>query len=116
MDGKKIDKHRWEVWVTLGWFFALAVCAASAYLIYSAGAISIPISNSSGFVTSNQPEVNWFVWLAGIGQSLASLLFAALISIANGSYQQSCENAQKIEAIANTIIADEGKTSLMNDG
>ncbi|WP_438455429.1 hypothetical protein [Vreelandella venusta] len=86
-----MDRHKWDVWVSIAWIAALIVCASSAYLVYIAGMVRVPVASLSGYSLSSREEINWFIWAIGIGQSVGAILFAALINIANNAYQNTCD-------------------------
>lgn len=86
------DEERYLGWVTLAWTIAVITCALSVWLVATMGMVKIPrLSIYSTAPAGTETVINWTIWGWAIGQSLAALLFAALFSIANSAYRNSCK-------------------------
>lgn len=87
MKSKLPERSRWEGWVVFTWLIAALTAVASLFLVGAHGQVEVP--RPSGFGTTT--EVNIFIWAIGIGQTVGALLLAALFSMINSVYQNSCE-------------------------
>ncbi|SRR5690554_1120188 len=81
------DKTRYEGWVTVTWILAGLTGVASLILVGTHGTVEIP--RPGGFGTTS--DVNVVIWAIAIGQTLGALLVAALFSMVNSIYQNSCD-------------------------
>lgn len=84
------DRDRWYGWVALSWLLVVVAVLAGLALIATAGTVEVPQRDLIGNISWRE-EPNMMIWGIAIGQALASALFAALISIANSAYQNSCD-------------------------
>ncbi|TFH84768.1 hypothetical protein EQG41_20640 [Billgrantia azerbaijanica] len=81
------NRKRWDGWVVFTWVLAGITTVASFLIIAEHGQIEVP--NSSGWKTTTQ--INPLIWAVGIGQTVGALLLAALFSMVNGIYKNSCD-------------------------
>ncbi len=84
------DRNRWVGWVVLAWLLAGLAVVAGVAIIAVMGTMEVPEQSLYGDVTWRD-EPNPLIWGAAIGQALAALLLAAIFSILNSTYQNSCD-------------------------
>lgn len=95
------DEERWDGWVTFAWLLAALTVFASVVLVATMGFIEFPGSYSK--------SINWPVWGLSIGQSVASLMLAALFSIANAAYKNSCKTMRMMTVMARLSLSNRQK-------
>ncbi|WP_447043971.1 hypothetical protein [Vreelandella sp. H-I2] len=83
------DRERWSGWVTFAWLLAILACIGGIAVIAMAGFIEVPRENRFGRVETVR-EVNVFIWSLGIGQAISAVMLAALFSMVNAIYKNSC--------------------------
>ncbi|KIN13495.1 hypothetical protein [Halomonas sp. KHS3] len=83
------DRERWSGWVTFAWLLAILACIGGVAIIAIAGSIEVPRENGFGRVETVR-EANVFIWSLGIGQAVSALMLAALFSMINSIYKNSC--------------------------
>jgi len=97
------DKTRYEGWVTVTWILAGLTGVASLILVGTHGTVEIPRPGDFGTTS----DVNVIIWAIAIGQTLGALLVAAIFSMVNSIYQNSCDLLSN-SALAPTV-EDSGK-------
>lgn len=105
------DEERWHGWVATVWAIAIATCVLSLWLIMVVGFVEVPkvsVSELSGqsYNVGTKQIVNWPVFGWAIGQSIAAVLLAALFSIANGAYRNSCQTMRMLAALGTPAEPD----------
>ncbi len=98
------DENRWNGWVSFVWFIAMITMMASVLLIATMGFIEVPRT-----YYGTEKVINWTVLSWAIGQSIAALMLAALFSIANATYRNSCKTMRMLTAVAKLTMADRAK-------
>lgn len=88
-------RERWTGWVTFAWVLAMIAIIGGIAIIVTAGFIEVPRLNSFGR-TETSTEPNVFIWALAIGQAVSALMLAALFSIINSIYQNSCDHLAEI--------------------
>lgn len=83
------NRNRWNGWVTFAWFLAILACLAGVAIIAILGFIEVPRESSFGRVEMVR-EANVYIWSLCIGQAVGALMLAALFSMINAIYQNSC--------------------------
>lgn len=105
------DRYRWQGWVALSWLLVIIAVLAGLALVVTAGSLEVPQRDLAGSVRWRE-EPNMMVWGIAIGQVLASALFAALISIANSAYQNTCDLLRRAgheeKAGASSSVVEDG--------
>jgi len=86
---KMQDRDRWSGWVNFAWLLAILACIGGVAVIAMAGFIEVPRENRFGRIETVR-EANLFIWSLGIGQAVSALLLAALFSMVNDIYKNSC--------------------------
>lgn len=84
------DRARWNGWVALAWILALLAIVGGIAVIATAGFIEVPHLNSVG-QTETSTEPNVFIWAIAIGQAVSATMLAAIFSMINSIYQNSCD-------------------------
>lgn len=87
---KAPNRNRWAGWVSVAWLIAICACVVSVGLIFAAGFVEIPKRNIVGNVEKVR-EPNFFIWAIAVGQSVSAVMLAALFSMINSIYQNSCD-------------------------
>ena len=87
---KAPDRERWIGWVALAWTIAAIAIIGGIVVISTAGFIEVPRSNSFGRMETVK-EPNIFIWAIAIGQALSATMLAAIFSMINSIYQNSCD-------------------------
>lgn len=107
MTSKLPNKHRYEGWVTVTWIVAGLTGIASLILVGTHGTVEIP--RPGGFGTTS--DVNVIIWAIAIGQTLGALLVAALFSMVNSIYQNSCDLLSNSSSSSTQVpaVEDAGK-------
>lgn len=95
------DENRWNGWVSFAWFIAMITMMASVLLIATMGFIEVPRT-----YYGTEKVANWSVLSWAIGQSIAALMLAALFSIVNASYKNSCKTMRMMTAVAKLAMAN----------
>ncbi|WP_128690954.1 hypothetical protein [Chromohalobacter israelensis] len=110
------DKERWTAWVFVAWLLAAIAVVSGVAIISTMGTIEVPKETLYGSITEERP--NYFIWAAAIGQALGALLFAALISMVNSIYQNSCDQLQRSQPPAAPVKggAPPSKPKLLDRG
>ena len=84
------DRERWIGWVALAWILAAIAVIGGIAAISMAGFIEVARPNSFGRMeTVTEPNV--FIWSVAIGQAVSATLLAALFSMINSIYKNSCD-------------------------
>lgn len=90
------DRERWSGWVTFAWLLAILACIGGIALISIAGYVELPRQNSFGRIeTAKEPNV--FIWAIAIGQAVSAAMLAAIFSMINSIYQNSCDQLAGVE-------------------
>ncbi|ELY22311.1 hypothetical protein [Vreelandella titanicae] len=90
------DRERWSGWVTFAWLLAILACIGGVALISIAGYVELPRQNSFGRIeTAKEPNV--FIWAIAIGQAVSAAMLAALFSMINSIYQNSCDQMAGVD-------------------
>ncbi|MCC5904089.1 MAG: hypothetical protein JJT87_19430 [Halomonas sp.] len=97
------NRERWTGWVTFAWVLAVLAIVGGIALIVAAGFIEVPRQSSFGSIGVDR-EVNVFVWAIAIGQAVSACMLAALFSMINSIYQNSCD--QIAAAIPSSVSED----------
>ncbi|AZM95885.1 MAG: hypothetical protein GYB28_01520 [Gammaproteobacteria bacterium] len=87
---KAPDRERWIGWVALAWIIAGLAVIGGIMAISSAGFIEVPRSNGFGRMETVR-EPNVFIWAIAIGQAVSAAMLAAIFSMINSIYQNSCD-------------------------
>lgn len=96
------NKDKWNGWVVLAWMIAVVSCVVSLWLVSELGYVEVPTRSSltgQAYTSGTETVVNWGVWGWAIGQSVGALMIAALFSIANSTYQNSCQTVKALAAL-----------------
>lgn len=75
------NRDKWVGWVVLAWIIAILACIGGVILISTYGFY--------GYGSSKEPNIT--IWSIGIGQAVSGLLIAAIFSMINSIYQNSCD-------------------------
>ena len=87
---KMPDRERWTGWVTFAWLLAVIACIGGIAIISIAGFVELPRQNGFGSIETTR-EPNVFIWAIAIGQAVSAAMLAALFSMINSIYQNSCD-------------------------
>lgn len=91
MDNSQLpDRHRWDGWVTFAWFMVALAVLIGLVMIGTGGIVEVPETNYRGNVTWTE-QTNYIVWGAAIGQVVGAAMLAAIFSILNSTYRNSCD-------------------------
>ncbi|UBR49822.1 hypothetical protein KF947_21340 [Halomonas sp. FeN2] len=84
------NRDRWTGWVALAWLLVVLAIIGGIIIISTAGYVEIPRQNSFGRVETVR-EPNVFVWAIAVGQAVSAAMLAAIFSMINSIYQNSCD-------------------------
>ncbi|GEK50891.1 hypothetical protein [Vreelandella venusta] len=87
---KMPDRERWIGWVALAWILAAVAIIGGIAAISMAGFIEVARPNSFGRMETVR-EPNVFIWAIAIGQAVSAAMLAAIFSMINSIYQNSCD-------------------------
>lgn len=87
---KMPDRERWIGWVALAWILAAIAVIGGIAAISMAGFIEVARPNSFGRMETVR-EPNVFIWAIAIGQAVSAAMLAAIFSMINSIYQNSCD-------------------------
>ncbi|MDN3562717.1 hypothetical protein [Vreelandella neptunia] len=90
------DRERWSGWVALAWTFALLAIVGGIAVIATTGFIEVPRLNSFDR-TETSTEPNVFIWTIAIGQAVSFTMLAAIFSMINSIYQNSCDQLEEVD-------------------
>ena len=91
MDNSQLpDRHRWDGWVTFAWLMVALAVMIGLVMIGAGGTVAVPETNYRGNITWTE-QTNYIVWGAAIGQVVGAAMLAAIFSIINSTYQNSCD-------------------------
>jgi len=91
MDNSQLpDRHRWDGWVTFAWLMVALAVMIGLVMIGAGGTVAVPETNYRGNITWTE-QTNYIVWGAVIGQVVGAAMLAAIFSIINSNYQNSCD-------------------------
>ncbi|RUR43377.1 hypothetical protein [Vreelandella populi] len=88
--GKAPNRERWSGWVAIAWILALLAIGGGIFAIATAGFIEVPRQNSFGRLQT-VTEPNIFIWAIAIGQAVSATMLAAIFSMINSIYQNTCD-------------------------
>lgn len=83
-------RDRWDGWVGLAWLLAVIAIVGGLALISSSGFVEVERYTSLSSTTADT-EPNFYIWAIAIGQAVSACLVAALFSIINSIYKNSCD-------------------------
>ena len=90
------DRERWIGWVALAWMLAAVAVIGGIAAISMAGFIEVARPNSFGRMeTAREPNV--FIWAIAIGQAVSAAMLAAILSMINSIYQNSCDQVAGVD-------------------
>ncbi|MGM0695138.1 MAG: hypothetical protein ACQEUN_17320 [Pseudomonadota bacterium] len=84
------NRNRWDGWVTFAWIMVVLAIIGGIVLIAELGTMEVPERDFRGNVTWRE-EPNFVVWGAAIGQAVGAAMLAAIFSILNSTYHNSCD-------------------------
>lgn len=87
---KSPDRERWTGWVAIAWILALLAIGGGVFAIATAGFVEVPRQNSYGRLQT-VTEPNIFIWAIAIGQAVSATMLAAIFSMINSIYQNTCD-------------------------
>lgn len=94
---KAPDRERWIGWVALAWMLAAVAVIGGIAAVSMAGFIEVARPNSFGRMeTAREPNV--FIWAIAIGQAVSALMLAAIFSMINSIYKNSCDQLSAVIA------------------
>lgn len=93
---KAPDRERWTGWVAIAWILALLAIAGGIFAIATAGFVEVPRQNSYGRLQT-VTEPNIFIWAIAIGQAVSATMLAAIFSMINSIYQNTCDQLGGVE-------------------
>ncbi|WP_422102005.1 hypothetical protein [Vreelandella sp.] len=93
---KAPDRERWIGWVALAWILAALAVIGGIIAINAAGFIEVPRPNRFGRIETVR-EPNVFIWAVAIGQAVSAAMLAAIFSMINSIYQNSCDQLWRLE-------------------
>lgn len=85
-----MNRERWNGWVTLAWLIVALAIVVGLFLVSTLGTIDVPSQDLRGNITW-QEEPNPAVWGLAIGQIVAAAMLAAMFSMLNSIYKNSCD-------------------------
>lgn len=85
-----MNRDRWNGWVTFAWLIVVLSVIAGIFMISTLETIEVPNQDFRGNITW-QEEPNPAVWGVAIGQGFAAAMLAAIFSMLNSIYQNSCD-------------------------
>lgn len=88
------NPNKWDNWVSFAWAIAIFSVLSACIIILKFGSIEATEVTSYGNRISGQ-QVNFTIWAICIGQSIAACMTAALFSMINSIYKNTC-NTQAI--------------------
>lgn len=101
MDNSRLpNRHRWDAWITFAWLMVALAVIVGVMLIATVGTVRMPETDFLGNITWTE-QTNYIVWGAAIGQAVGVSMLAAIFSILNSIYQNSCD----------TLLAAAGEVS-----
>lgn len=93
---KMPDRERWIGWVALAWILAAVAIIGGIAAISMAGFIEVARPNSFGRMETVR-EPNVFIWAIAIGQAVSAAMLAAIFSMINSIYQNSCDQMAGVD-------------------
>lgn len=90
------DRERWIGWVALAWILAAVAIIGGIAAISMAGFIEVARPNSFGRMETVR-EPNVFIWAIAIGQAVSAAMLAAIFSMINSIYQNSCDQMAGVD-------------------
>lgn len=90
------DRERWIGWVALAWMLAAIAVIGGIAAISMAGFIEVARPNSFGRMETVR-EPNVFIWAIAIGQAVSAAMLAAIFSMINSIYQNSCDQMAGVD-------------------
>ncbi|SDI30025.1 hypothetical protein SAMN04487867_104168 [Vreelandella titanicae] len=89
------DRERWIGWVALAWILAAVAVIGGVAAISMAGFIEVARPNSFGRMETVR-EPNVFIWAIAIGQAVSAAMLAAIFSMINSIYKNSCDQLASV--------------------
>lgn len=83
-------RDRWDGWVTFAWVMVGLALIVGMIMVGAMGTVEIPEQDYRGNVTWTESP-NFVVWGAAIGQVVGAAMLAAIFSILNSIYKNSCD-------------------------
>lgn len=84
------NRERWSGWVAAAWLLAILAIVGGIAVIATAGFVEVPRQNSFGRI-ERVTEPNVFIWAIAIGQAVSASMLAALFSMVNSIYKNTCD-------------------------